>query len=252
MRELETEVKRAGSAAAKPAAPCPVPIAAAGLSLGVVIPALNEEDLVGRAVESCWKAGAREVIVADGGSTDGTPKAAAAAGAIVLPAPRGRPAQMNAGACLSTADVLIFLHADACLPRAAGDEIRAVLADPEVGGGAFRLRVDAPSFYFRALSTIARARAYWWRTVFGDQGIFARRELFEKIGGYRDLPILEDFDFVKRLRRKARFRLLRGEVRSSVRRWRKKGKFRTSLINWSILFLYQTGADPVRLAKWYR
>lgn len=158
------------------------------LSLAVVIPALNEESSIEAAVASAWEAGADEVVVSDGGSTDATRDRAASVARVVL-SPRGRAAQMNAGAAATRSDVVLFLHADSRLPRDAAALVRGVLADPLVGAGAFRMRFDAPGLYWRFISTLAHARAFWWGITLGDQAIFARRETLRLIGGYRPLPI---------------------------------------------------------------
>lgn len=222
-----------------------------GLSLAVVIPAFNEERNIEAAVASAWLAGAEEVVVADGGSTDGT-RNRAAGGARVVAAPRGRASQMNAGAAATKSDVVLFLHADTLLPANAATLVREVLADPLVGAGAFRMRIDAPGLYWRFITTLSHCRAWWWGLTMGDQAIFARREHFDRLRGYRNLPLLEDLDFADRSRRAARFRVLKDEVKSSARRWAKKGRLKTSVVNWSILVLYKLGARPESLARLYR
>lgn len=228
----------------------PAHAAPAATSLAVVIPALNEEAQIEAAVASAWEAGADEVIVADGGSTDGTRERAASVARVVA-APRGRAAQMNAGAAATTSCVILFLHADSRLPRDAAALVRSVLADPLVQAGAFRMRFNAPGLYFRFITTLSHARAWWWGITLGDQAIFARREIFKRLGGYRELPILEDLDFADRARRAARFRVLKAEVLTSARRWEQRGRLRTSASNWAILFLYKLGARPGFLSRLY-
>lgn len=240
-----------------PPAPVAVPPAtrprnAAGpRSLAVVIPALNEEAAIEAAVASAWDAGADEVVVADGGSTDATRERAAAV-ARVVSAPRGRASQMNAGAAAATADILLFLHADSRLPRDAATLVRDALADPLVGAGAFRPRFDAPGPFWRLVTSLTRARARCCGITLGDQALFARRDTFRRLAGFRDFPILEDLDFADRARRTARFRILRADVLTSIRRWRRRGLLRTSAANWAILLLYRLGATPDSLVRFYR
>jgi len=242
----EVKIARASAAAAEPAPPALAPT-----TLAVVIPALNEEANIEAAIASAWDAGADEIVVADGGSTDQT-RERASSGARVVAAPRGRAAQMNAGAAATKADVVMFLHADCRLPRDAAAQIRGLLADPLVGAGAFRMRIDAPGFYWRFITSLAHCRAWWWGITLGDQAIFARREHFQRLHGFKPLPILEDLDFADRSRRAARFRVLKSEVRSSARRWAKKGPLTTSVINWMILYAYKLGAKPENLARLYK
>ncbi|MCC6741622.1 MAG: TIGR04283 family arsenosugar biosynthesis glycosyltransferase [Planctomycetia bacterium] len=233
-------------------APATRPARSAGpLSLAVVIPALDEESSIEAAVASAWNAGADEVVVADGGSTDATRERAAAV-ARVVSAPRGRASQMNAGAAAATADVLLFLHADSRLPQNAAALVRDALADPLVGAGAFRVRFDAPGPFWRVVTSLTLARARLCGITLGDQALFARRDSFRRLAGFREIPILEDLDFADRARRAARFRILRADVLTSTRRWRRRGLLRTSAANWAILLLYRLGAPPGSLARLYR
>lgn len=220
-------------------------------SVGVVIPALNEESVIEAAVASAWEAGADEVVVADGGSTDATRDRAAAV-ARVVSAPRGRAAQMNAGAAAAAADILVFLHADSRLPRGAAALLRETLADPLVAAGAFRPRFDAPGPFWRLVTSLTRARARWCGITLGDQALFARRDTFRRLSGFRDIPILEDLDFADRARRAARFRILKADVLTSTRRWARRGLLRTSAANWAILLLFRLGMPPGSLARFYR
>ena len=237
------------SATLTAATPRTTPRAAAELS--VIIPAFNEETRIETAIASAWNAGAGEVVVVDGGSTDGT-RERAASGARVVLAPRGRASQMNAGARAASGETLLFLHADARLPAGAAAAVRAALADPGVGGGAFRMRIDDGRAWYRIVTALAQARAALCGITLGDQAIFVRREAFAAAGGFRPIPILEDLDLVERLRRRARFRILRPEVVSSPRRWESRGRWRTSLANLLILLLYRAGARPETLAGLYQ
>ncbi|HZN36228.1 MAG TPA: TIGR04283 family arsenosugar biosynthesis glycosyltransferase [Pirellulaceae bacterium] len=221
------------------------------LRLSVVIPALNEAPLVGRAVSSAWEAGADEVLVADGGSSDGTPRAAACS-AQVIAAPRGRAAQQNAAARLASGDVLLFLHADNWLAPDAGRQIRAALAAGPATHGALWQRIEAAGWCYRWLERGNAARVRWCGVPYGDQAIFIRRAVFEAAGGWPEAPLLEDVILMRRLRRASWPLLLPGPVFVSPRRWQRHGVIRQTLRNWRLLAAFALGASPERLAAQYR
>ena len=164
----------------------------------VVIPTLNEAPWIRGAVESV-AAGASEVIVVDGGSADATVQEATSAGARVIAGPRRRASQMQAGAQEALGDWLVFLHADTRLEAGWSDALRAL--DVSFVAGAFRFRLDSPRARYRLLEAAVRLRCAALALPYGDQGIFVRREAFVTCGGFGDVPILEDVDLVRRLRR---------------------------------------------------
>lgn len=218
------------------------------MRISVVIPTLAERETVARAIVSARRAlGTCEIVVADGGSADGTREAAAAAGARVVDGPGTRADAMNAGAAAATGDVLVFLHADTTLPEGAGEAIRGALADADAG--AFSVRFDDRPALARAAARLYRP---FHRGVYGDQAIFVGRAAFERVGGYRPLPIMEDYDLVERLRAGGRVRVLPDAVTTSARRQRAHGEVRTFLAVASIKALYRLGAPPARLARAYR
>ena len=220
--------------------------------ISIIIPSFNEADEIGHAVASALQGRGVEVLVVDGASTDGTIEVARREGARVLQAERGRASQMNAGAQAARGDVLLFLHADTRLPSGFEEPVRASMAGRQVVAGAFRLVIDAPSAALRLIAAGANWRARRLQMPYGDQAIFLSSELFRSLGGYADLPFMEDFEFVRRLRRHGRIELLAEAVRTSPRRWRQVGTWRTTLINQLAIAAYLAGASPARIAGWYR
>lgn len=223
----------------------------APLRVSFIIPALNEAAHIERAVESAWAAGAAEVIVVDGGSEDATCELASAAGAHVLKSPRGRAVQQNTGAAAASGEVLLFQHADNRCAPASVDQIRAALADSRVLGGAFRQRIEADGLLFRLLEFGNALRVRLFRLPYGDQGIFLRREVFDRLGGFPEVPLLEDVLLMQSFRRLGRPVLLSGPHYVSPRRWQARGIVRQTLRNWGILLAHTCGASPERLAHFY-
>jgi rSAM/selenodomain-associated transferase 2 len=218
------------------------------VTISVVIPTLGEQETIETAIASVRGALAPcQVIVADGGSTDRTRELAEAAGAVVVDAPGTRAEALNAGARLATGDALLFLHADTTLPAGAGAAVRSTLARAD--GGAFSVRFDERPRIAR-LAAASYGRLH--RGVYGDQAIFVTRAAFDRAGGYRPLPIMEDFDLVRRLRRTGRVVVLADAVTTSARRQRAHGEIRTFLTVAAIKLLYRLGVSPARLARAYR
>ncbi|MBI1899808.1 MAG: TIGR04283 family arsenosugar biosynthesis glycosyltransferase [Planctomycetia bacterium] len=219
-------------------------------SVSVVIPALNEAASIAQAVRRAWELGPREVIVVDGGSTDGTLDVARSCRCVALASPRGRGVQQNAGAAAASGDVLLFLHADTWLDPGAIEQIAAALASDRVCGGSFRQRIEAPGFLYRLLECGNALRARWGRP-YGDQGIFLRRDVFFRGGGFPEAALMEDVLLVRKIRRCGRLVLLPGRIHVSPRRWQKHGIVRQTLRNWRLLTALGWGADPERLAEHY-
>lgn len=193
-----------------------------------------------------------EVIVVDGGSTDGSAEVAQAAGWVrLLSAPRGRARQMNAGAAAAGGEVLVFLHADTSLPPTALADIRAALADARVVGGRFDVRLDSPRRIYRAVEALMNLRSRCTGIWTGDQAIFVRRAVFERLGGFPDIPLMEDVAFSRRLKRAGPRACLRSRVTSSARKWEQEGIVRTILLMWALRFLFLLGVSPARLHHWY-
>ena len=196
--------------------------------------------------------GVREVIVADGGSTDATCAIATALADVVLAAPRGRALQMNAGAARAIGDVLLFLHADTIVPQGFAAAVLAACAEPSVVGGRFDVNLDPSSPLLWLTGELMNRRSRLTGIATGDQTLFVRRAVFERLGGYAAMPLMEDVEFSKRLKREGRVACLRQRVTTSARRWQQRGVVRTILLMWSLRALYFCGVSPERLQRVYR
>ncbi len=218
-------------------------------NVSVVIAARNEESLVGAAVRSAFEAGALEVIVVDGASTDATREMASQAGARVIASQVSRALQFNAGAQLARGTALIFLHADTTLPPGAAAAVEAAL-DSAAHFGGFRIAFAERSSRLRVAAAMINLRTTITRCPWGDQAQFIARSRFLEEGGYREMPLLEDYEMALRMKRHAV--LLPLSVTTSGRRFLAKGVLRTAWTNWRIIAMYRMGADPGRLAEMYR
>lgn len=220
--------------------------------LSIVIPTWQEAPRIAAAVAAAWEIGPTDVIVVDGGSPDGTAELAKAAGAETLVSPPGRAVQQNRGAAVARGDVLLFLHADNRLDPTGGRQIAAALAEPACVGGAFLQRIDDPRRIYRWLEQGNAFRVCRWGLAYGDQGIFVRRAVFEALGGFPEVRLLEDILFMRRLRSAGLLRLLPGPLTVDPRRWHRHGVVRQTLRNWCILAAHRLGVSTERLATWYR
>ncbi|KAF0232889.1 MAG: Glycosyl transferase family [Desulfovibrionaceae bacterium] len=225
-------------------------------SFSVIVPVLGEEDLVNRVVDHIRTVGYGrrvEILVADGHPQRTTLAALDRPGVLAVPAPRGRARQMNAAARKASGDVLVFLHADSTLPAGAFEAMEAVLSDPTRVGGAFDLAIRSTRFSLRLIAWVATLRSRLTRTPYGDQAVFLTRPAFQALGGYADLPVLEDVDLMRRLRRAGmRIGFAKGRAVTSPRRWETEGVWRRTFINWAIIILYILGVPPERLAPLHR
>lgn len=193
----------------------------------------------------------REVIVVDGGSRDATARVARQHADAVLSAPRGRAVQMNAGAAAAGGDVLLFLHADTRLPPGFDSAVLAALADPAVVGGRFDLRLVPGTPLLRLVGGLINLRSRLSRIATGDQALFVRRSVFEALGGFAAIPLMEDVAFTQALKRRGRIACLREQVETSSRRWLRDGPLRTILLMWWLRLLYACGVAPERLRRRY-
>jgi len=220
------------------------------MRVSVIIPALNEERLLPRAIDSVSPFAA-EVLVVDGASGDRTVEVAGSAGTRILSGCRGRAPQLNCGARAAAGDILLFLHADCALGLGAGQAIAGALADPAVIGGCFSLRVDSEETAMRWVGFGSNLRARFLGLPYGDQALFVWRRDFEAAGGFRDIPLMEDVDLVLRLRRRGRLVCLPETVTTSPRHWESRGPTLTTLLNWLALLLFLAGVPAERVAPFY-
>jgi uncharacterized protein len=220
--------------------------------VSVIIPARNEQRQIRAAIASAQCGHPHEIIVVDGGSIDPTRETAQAAGAKVLLTAAGRARQLNAGAARAEGNVLLFLHADTQLPPDWPAHVRHTLSRSGVAAGAFRFAIAEPFRGRWLVEGMTNLRSRWLQTPYGDQGLFLRRALFEEMGGFAQLPIMEDYEFNRRLRLRGRVLTAMGTARTSGRRWRALGLVRTTMINQLIIAGYRLGLSPQRLARLYR
>lgn len=228
----------------------------AGARLSVVVPTLDEERSLPALLERLRRAGpdgADEVVVADGGSRDGTLRAAREGGARVVRGEPVRGAQLAQGGREASGELLLFLHAD-CLPEdGALALVRAALLPRGTAATALRQRIDAPGLVYRAIERAADLRVRLLGIVYGDSALGVRRDVYAAVGGFRALPLFEDVDLSRRLRRAGRVVLVPGaRVRVSARRWEQEGVLRRTAGNWMLTAAYLAGVDPRRLARRYR
>jgi rSAM/selenodomain-associated transferase 2 len=221
--------------------------------LSIVLPVLDEashlETVLAEITRGCPGA---DIVVVDGGSRDGSLDIAARVpGVRVVSSLRGRARQMNRGGAASTGDVLLFLHADTLLPAGAADAIEQALRDPGVAYGRFDVTFDNPRPVFRTIAGLMNLRSRLTGICTGDQGIFVRRTAFERLGGYPEIPLMEDVELTRRLKRFGRLASLALRVTTSARRWERNGVARTIALMWTLRLLYFCGVGPDRLHRWY-
>jgi len=232
------------------------------MPISVIIPTLNEDRTIMTTLVHTAALGFDELIVVDGGSLDQTPvlvesyrrrtQSPAQSPVRLVTAPGGRARQMNEGAKASGGEILLFLHADTQLPGDAKTIIDTTLADQRMVGGRFDVRFDRPSMWGTIISRMMNWRSRLSGIATGDQALFVRRPVFEQMGGFADMPLMEDIDFSRRLKRKGATASLTATVTTSFRRWERHGPLRTILLMWALRFLYWIGISPSHLLEWYK
>ena len=221
------------------------------MRLSIIIPVLNEQRTIAATLADLDRVEAAEVIVVDGGSTDRTAESVRATSARLVVSPRGRAMQMNAGARQAAGDVLLFLHADTKLPAGASRDIHECMADARCAGGRFDIRLDSTRPLLRLVGRMISLRSRLTRVATGDQAIFVRRAVFERLGGFPEIPLMEDVAFSRALKKEGSIACLRARVTSSARRWEQHGPVRTILLMWVLKLLYLAGVPPARLKRLY-
>ena len=195
----------------------------------------------------------REIVVVDGAREKDTLEAVHGNHIIGISCEKGRARQMNAGASTATGEILIFLHADTELPARALTKIEALMERRRYVGGAFGLGIKSDKLIFRVIGNVASWRSRLSRIPFGDQAIFIRREYFNRIGGYKEIPIMVDVELMRRIKKAGdKIWIFHDRVSTSPRRWEKEGVVHCTLRNWALQALYLLGVSPDRLAKYYK
>lgn len=221
--------------------------------ISVIMPVLNEAKSLRHTLNELPISSHEELIIVDGGSSDGTLSVARDFTDKVFSAKTGRASVMNFGAKKADGDILLFLHADCSLHHNAYTLIRDTLRDESIAAGAFYLRIRSSLFRFRVVESAANVRARLTSLIYGDQGMFLRKERFDRIGGFADIPLMEDIEISRRLRKTGSIAFVKPPVEASPRRWLNEGLFYTTLRDWSLAFLYTfLNVSPHALIKHYR
>jgi len=221
------------------------------MRISVILPVLNEEKTIGPTLAAVMALHPHEIVVVDGGSTDRTRRISVEAGAKVLMTGPGRARQMNRGALDASGDILLFLHADTRLPASALRDIAAALNDARYVGGRFDVELDSDRWLLNLVSFMISLRSRLSKIGTGDQAIFVRRETFAELGGFPEMPLMEDIAFCRMLRRAGKVACLRSKVVTSARRWEADGVWRTIFKMWTLKLLYLAGVSPARLKRFY-
>ncbi|MBW8016502.1 MAG: DUF2064 domain-containing protein [Planctomycetes bacterium] len=220
-------------------------------TISVIIAALNEKDHIQKTVSIALQ-GVSEVIVADGGSLDETLKLAQQSGAQTINVPYGRPSQLNTAALQAKGDILLFLHADTELPDDFAMTMIKAVKSPKFAAGAFRLGIDSKGAGIRVIEAAANLRSRLLKLPYGDQAVFMTKDTFFRVGGFSDMPIMEDYELIKRLQKRGRIITLDKQVKTSARRWLQLGILRTTVTNQFLIAGYKLGISPMKLAVLYR
>jgi rSAM/selenodomain-associated transferase 2 len=231
--------------------PEPAAVEQRPLRLSILVPTLNEQEHLPATLARVKLMPGDELIVIDGGSADATVAIARQFATCVLSSPRGRARQMNCGARQAHGDILLFLHADTLLPPGGLEAVRLAMQSPYVVGGAFRLAFTPSTPALRVIAWGTNLRTRFGKLPYGDQALFVRRNLFEALGGYEDVPFMEDVKLVQALRKYGSLAIVSPPVYTSGRRWLRDGVVYTTVRNNVLMALYFCGVPPATLQRWY-
>jgi len=225
---------------------------AASSSLAIVVPVFNEGQALRQSLQSFMDLSADELVFVDGGSNDDTLAVLSQANALCLTSELGRAAQMNAGSEVVSSDIIVFIHADTVISKSDLLAMKKALSQLDVVGGRFDVRLSGTHPAFRLIEWMINQRSRLTKISTGDQCQFVRRDVFEAMGGFAAMPLLEDVGFSKRLKKLGRIACLRNKVITSSRRWEQHGVLSTVWLMWKIRLLYWLGVSPEKLAQMYR
>ncbi len=225
-------------------------------SISIIIPVLNEAARINTLLthlKAITQENDVEIIVVDGGSSDGSLTAITDPDVIKLRSTRGRGRQMNQGANAAKGDTLVFLHCDTLPPPNAIQCIRAALDDHAIVAGAFHLGIQSNRLSFKLITLGASLRTRMTRIPYGDQAIFIRKTIFKRLGGYQEIPLMEDVELMRCIKEKGwKIKILPEKVMTSPRRWQKEGVLYGTFRNWTLVLLYYAGVSPTRLSRFYQ
>ncbi|GBF80122.1 TIGR04283 family arsenosugar biosynthesis glycosyltransferase [Aphanothece sacrum] len=223
------------------------------MKISIIVPVLNEEILIEKNLILLKSNPNVEIIIVDGGSQDKTVELAENLGfKVLISSQMGRAYQMNKGASIARGEILLFLHIDTHLPPQYQSIIQEILSDTKTIAGAFELEIDRPNFSLCLVEILVNWRSRFFSFPYGDQGIFIKSSIFQEFGGFSNLPIMEDFELIQRLKKRGKITIAKAKVITSNRRWQKLGVWKTTLINQLIIIGYYLGVSPTQLAAWYK
>jgi len=221
------------------------------MNISVIVPVLDEEKTIAATLQTLVALSPHEIIVVDGGSGDRSREICQQFAVKLFTAERGRARQMNYGAARARGDVLLFLHADTRLPLSALDDITVALSDARKVAGRFDVELAGAHWMLKIVGALINCRSRATKIGSGDQALFVRREIFQRLGGYPEIPLMEDIAFCRSVKRLGGIACLRSRVITSARRWERDGVWRTIFKMWSLKVCYLAGVSPMRLKRFY-